>query len=105
MSEPSASPVPYKVVYSERVRDELKKLMAKAAAAGLGQQALDALKQIDHRLRVYPQFGEPLRDMQTVGETLWAGTVTPLVVEYVIDNERRSVFVVAPLKALPKAGF
>ena len=105
MSEPAPSRVPYKVIYSGRVLDEAKKLLAKATAAGFGRQALDALKQIHTRLCIYPQFGEPLRDLSVVGETLWAGTVPPLVVQYIIDEERRTVFVVRPLRALPGSGF
>lgn len=102
---PSSSPVPYEVVYSERVRNELKQLMAKAVASGHGQEALTALKEMDARLHIYPQFGEPLRDLKTAGETLWAGTVPPLVAQYIIDEDKRLVFVVYPLKALPESGF
>jgi hypothetical protein len=72
--------------------------------SGLGQQALNAVKQIDARLRIFPQFGEPLCDLKTAGETLWIGTVPPLVVQYVIDEENRLVFVVIPVKLLPASG-
>jgi hypothetical protein len=30
---------------------------------GMFQQAVDALKELDRRLHVYPQFGQPLRDL------------------------------------------
>jgi len=104
VSTPSGSLVPYRVVYSERVRTDLRELLTRAVACGLGQQALTALREIDTRLRVDPQFGEPLRDLKTEGETLWIGTIPPMVVQYVIDEERRSVFVVVPLKPLPESG-
>jgi hypothetical protein len=104
VSQPSGSPVPYRVVYSERVRAELKELLARAVAKGLGPQALHAVKEIDARLRVYPQFGEARRDLQTQGETLWQATVPPLFVEYIIDEANRSVFVVFPFRALPRCG-
>ncbi len=104
MSEARDSPVPYKVVYSERVRAEVKSLVREAAAVGLGQAVLDAVKEIDARLRIYPQFGEPLRDLKTEGETLWSGTVPPLVLQYVVDDEKRLVFVVLPFKVLPHLG-
>jgi hypothetical protein len=104
VSQPSGSPVPYRVVYSERVRLELKELLTRAVARGFGPQALNAAKEIAARLRIYPQFGEPLRDLQTEGETLWTGTVPPLVVQYVIDEDNRLVFVVVPLKPLPESG-
>jgi hypothetical protein len=92
------------VSYSARVRSELKDLLTRAAASPLGRQALEAAKIIDYRLRVYPQFGDPLRDLVTEGETLWIATVPPLVVEYVIDEPRRAVFVVVPFRPLPNSG-
>jgi hypothetical protein len=97
-------PLPYKVVYSEQVRAELVKLVQRAARAGLGQVVLNAVKEIDARLRIYPQFGEPLRDLGTPGETLWTGTVPPLALHYIVDNERRLVFVVQPFRLLPHVG-
>lgn len=100
MTEASGSAVPYRVVYSELVRNELKGLLTEAKSHGLGLQALEAIKTIDYRLRVYPQFGEPLRDLTTLGVTLWIGSVPPLVVKYVIDEDARSVFVVVPLQLL-----
>jgi hypothetical protein len=104
MSTAGKDPVRYRVVYSEHVRVGLKELLARAAARNLGRAIADAVKEIDARLRIYPQFGQPLRDLQTVGETVWIGTVGPLVVQYVIDDERRLVFVVAPFKPLPRLG-
>jgi hypothetical protein len=82
----------------------LKDLIARAITRGLSQPVLDALKTINDRLAVYPQFGEPLRDLKTRGETLWVATVPPLTVQYVIDGERRLVFVVVPLRPLPNSG-
>lgn len=105
MSEPSARPEPYRVVYSEHVRDELRALLVRAKASGHGQQALDAAREINRRLHVYPQFGEPRRNLEALGATAWSGTVPPLVLEYVIDEERRLVFVVIPFKVLPHSGF
>lgn len=79
MNEPKSSPIPYRVIYSGRVRDELKRLLARAAISGLGQQVLAAVKEIDSRLKIYPQFGEPPRDLKTVRETIWIGTIPPLL--------------------------
>jgi hypothetical protein len=104
VSPASDPPVRYQVVYSERVRTELKQLIARAAARGLSQAVLQAIKEIDRRLQVYPQFGEPRRDLETKGESVWSGTVPPLVVEYVLDEERRLVFVVDPFTTLPHMG-
>jgi hypothetical protein len=71
---------------------------------GLGQPALDAIRTIDDRLHIYPQFGEPLRDLKTVGETLWIATVPPFVVQYIIDEPHRSVFIVVPILPLANSG-
>ncbi len=50
----------YDVSYTPRVRDELRKLVIKAKQIGCGPQIVAALKLLDYRLRVYPQFGDPL---------------------------------------------
>ncbi len=70
MSPPTGHPDPYHVSYSGQVRTELKELLIRAVSAGLGQQTLEAVKTIDYRLHIYPQFGDPLRDLVTEGETL-----------------------------------
>ena len=103
MSQPTSSLPLYRVIYSERVRTGLKKLLAGLAAQGSGRQGLAAIKMLDARLRVYPQLGEPLRDLKGPGVTLWAGTVPPFVVHYVIAEPRRLVFVVRPLALLPRS--
>jgi hypothetical protein len=59
MTEPPAGPVPYRVSYSERVREELRALIARAKQRGLGPQVLAAAKAINERLHTYPQFGDP----------------------------------------------
>ena len=81
MSEPTPSPLPYRVIPSARVVLELDALMRRAHSAGHGLQALAALKDIEHRLGVYPQFGEKLTDLHQTGETLWVATIPPLVVQ------------------------
>lgn len=104
MSPLSEPPIPYRVIYSEVVRRELKALIRRAIASGLKQQTIQAVKDVDARLQVYPQFGEPLQDLATEGETIWLGTIPPLVVEYIIDEERRLVFIVRPFLLLPRSG-
>src|SRR2546422_6065580 len=103
MSEPT-SPLPYRVAYSGRVRHKLQTLVARAKARGLGQQLLAAVKEIDHHLRIYPQFGQPLRDLKLEPAQLWIGVVPPLVVHYVLDEERRVVMVPVPIVPLPRSG-
>ncbi len=104
MSEPSSGPAPYRVAYSGLVRNELQKLIAKARSRGLARQVLAAVKEIDDRLRVYPQFGQPLRDLKLQPAQLWLGCVPPLVVQYSLDDERRVVMVVVPILPLPNSG-
>lgn len=87
MSDAQANPVPYRVVYSALVRNDLKALLGRAKANGLGRQALDAVKKIDDLLHVYPQFGEPLRDLEALGATICMVTVPPLVLQYLIDKD------------------
>jgi hypothetical protein len=104
MSEPSGTPAPYRVAYSGLVRNELRDLIVRARGRGLAQQVLDAAKQIDDRLRVYPQFGQPLRDLKLRPAQLWMACVPPLVVQYSVDDERRVVMVVVPIRPLPNSG-
>ncbi len=103
MSEPSG-PTRYRVSYSEHVRIELRRLIERADARGLKQQFLDSAKKLDDRLSLYPQFGEPIRDLPTLPGKLWIGVIPPLVVRYVIDEQRRLVMIGVPIQPLPAAG-
>ena len=98
------SPVPYRVSYSERVRNELRALIIKAQDRGLGRQVLDAAKEMDRRLRIYPQFGQPLKDLTLESGQVWIGVVAPLVVRYALYEDRRIVMVAAPTMPLPHLG-
>lgn len=104
MSEPSDSPRPYRVAYSGRVRDALEALIIRATERGLSWQVLDALNKFDYRLRIYPQFGEPLQNLAAEPAQVWIGTVPPLVVHYILDESRRSVTIVRPFSTLPGSG-
>jgi hypothetical protein len=104
MTEPSGKPEPYRVIYSEQVRIELQKLVVWAKARGLGPLLLKALQDLDKRLHIYPQFGQPLQELILKPAQRWIGVVPPLVVHYVLNEERRLVFVAVPLKPLPRSG-
>ena len=104
MSEPSDVPIPYRVVYSGRVRDALRELVARARESGHGPEVLAAAKEIDRRLRVYPQFGEPLVDLKQESGQVRVGTVPPLVVRYAVYEERRLVTVAVPILPMPGSG-
>jgi hypothetical protein len=105
VSESITSPLAYRVIPSARVIEELDNLIHRAHGAGHRSQALAALKEIERRLSIYPQFGEKLRDLHQIGQTLWVATVPPFVVRYVIDESIRTVFIGTPFKALPNSGF
>jgi hypothetical protein len=95
-------PVPYRVAYSERVRQRLLALADVARERGDGEAFLGALKEFHRRLCLYPQFGEPLSDLkQEAGQV---GVVRPLAMRYGVFDERRLVMVAALPVLLPKSG-
>jgi hypothetical protein len=71
-------------------------LVARAREVGLADRVLAAIRDIDYRLRIYPQFGQPLRTLAVDSAELWIGVVDPLVVQYVMDESHRQVMVVRP---------
>jgi hypothetical protein len=93
VSPATSEPVPYRVVYSERVRQRLLALADIARERGDGEAFVAALKEFHRRLCLYPQFGEPLFDLtQEVGQ-VWLGIVRPLSMRYGVFDERRVVMV------------
>ena len=102
MSESSGGHAGYRVSCSERVRKGVRELLADARRKGRETQVLDALKEMDRRLHIYPQFGEPIRDLPALPGTLWIGVIPPLVVHYAVDDERRLVMVGLPIVSLPE---
>jgi hypothetical protein len=65
---------------------------------------LTAAKEIEARLRIYPQFGDPIIDLTHELGQIWIGTIGPLVVRYAIYEDRRLVMVVTPIMPLPNSG-
>jgi hypothetical protein len=104
VSESAPPPSLYRVIYSERVRESLRELGSRAKERGLRDQVLDAVKEIDRLLHVYPQFGDPLIDLTQEPGQIWIATIPPLVVHYVIYDEQRLVMVAIPLRPLPGSG-
>ena len=102
MSTAAPEPVPYRVAYSERVRQRLLALTDVARERGDGEAFLAALKEFHRRLCLYPQFGEPLIDLtQELGQ-VWIGIVRPLAMRYGVFDERRLVTVAALPVLLPR---
>ena len=104
MNDPPSNPLRYRVFYSGRVRETTRLLLIRARERGLGPLLRDAVTEIDRLLQIYPQFGQPLRDLAPEHAQLWVGVVAPLVVHYVIDEPRRHVLVGLPLMPLPNSG-
>lgn len=106
-AEPFPSPQPYRIEMTGLVERELEALEDRAFAAGFGQQFSDAIDGIFRILRIYPQYGEILRELKQ-GEAVYtsrAFTIPPLFVEYIIDEPNHRVFIVTPFKAMPHVGF
>jgi hypothetical protein len=101
---PGNAATEYSVSYSERVRDELRKLVARARARGLADKAIAAFEELERLLRIYPQFGQPLKDLNRPSASLWIGVVPPLVARYLLDEETRQVLVGYPIKTLRRSG-
>ncbi len=93
MSEPTSKPTPYKVAYSEAVRSEARRLIAVAATPEEARRIIAAFRSIDHRLRIFPQFGEPLLDLKHETGRMWIGVIDPVVIRYAVFEERRLVMV------------
>ena len=103
MSGAAPEPEPYRVVYSERVRHRLLRLAEVPRQRGDGEAFLAALKEFDRRLRVYPQFGEPLFDLTREPGQVWLGIVRPLAMRYGVFDERRVVMIAAVPVLLPRS--
>ena len=95
MTTAQCEPVPYRVIYSERVRQRLLALADVARDRGEGEAFLVALKEFHRRLCLYPQFGEPLIDLTQESGQVWIGIIRPLAMRYGVFEERRLVMVAA----------
>ena len=102
MSEDSSGPQRYRVTYSERTRQRLLALSDIARERGDGDAFVAALKEFHRRLRIYPQFGEPLIDLKLNSGAVWIGVVRPLALRYGLFEEIRTIIVAALQVLLPK---
>ena len=85
----------YRVSYSGRVRQRILELAAVARVRGDGDDYLSALREFDRRLRVYPQFGDPLVDLLVEVGQVRLGAVPPLAMQYGVLEEQKLVLVAA----------
>jgi hypothetical protein len=98
------APQPYQVSLSGRVYEKVLELAAVARERGDGAAFLAALREFHRRLRVYPQFGDPLADLRQEAGQIRIGIVPPLAMRYGVLEERRQVFVASLPVLLPKSG-
>jgi hypothetical protein len=101
VSTPTPEAQTYRVVFSVLAQTALRELVEKAKARGCGGDALRALRTLDERLRIYPQFGEPIRDYPALDLTEYRGHVWQITLTYAVDEQRRIVHVAAAPKPLP----
>ncbi|HZV07990.1 MAG TPA: hypothetical protein VE999_23100 [Gemmataceae bacterium] len=104
MSETSAQSNPYRVSYTDFVRNGLANLIARAKERGLEAQVRAATRDIDYRLHIFPQFGDPVIDLSLASSQMRIGTVAPLVVKYALYEDLRLVIVSIPIATLPHSG-
>jgi hypothetical protein len=96
---------PFRVVYSERCREQLRQLLAQARARGRFAEVAQVFRDLNTRLEWVPlDFGEPTHDLLYLGVREHVGTLPPLVVTYAVDEDRRIVYVSVPFKLLPRSG-
>lgn len=96
-----SEPSPYRVEYSEAVLQHIRLLATQATARGDGPAFTAALKELDRRLRVYPQFGDPQIDLTVGGGQLRIGIIRPISIRYGVNEDLRIVFCTAPPTLLP----
>lgn len=95
MSSGEDAPVPYQVVYSERVRQHLFALGRIARQRGDSEAFLAALSEFHRRLCLYPQFGDPLADLKHEPGQVWIGIIRPLAMRYAVLDDKRLVAIAA----------
>jgi hypothetical protein len=104
-STPNGDGEQYRLSYSEKARTALKALLEKAKALGKAEEVAAAVQAIERNLRTRPMaFGEPLYSLPHAGLQVRTAIVGPLGVSYGVDEERRLVYVVLPLRPLSGSG-
>jgi hypothetical protein len=80
--------MPYRVCSSERAKSQLRELLQASSAAGIGDEAAEAVKVIDRRLKRDPlTFGEASHHLRVLDLEVRSGAVAPLIVYYAVDED------------------
>lgn len=92
MSESAAAP--YRVVRSEKVRDQLRQWAETAKQLGFIDPYIDALRIIEEKLRREPlAWGDPLYRLPNLELLLCRGIYSIFLVEYGVQESKRLVFI------------
>jgi len=102
MADPTVETQPYRVVYSEAVRAAFRILVDEAIQTGVLADLRAAFEHMEHTLRWYPQFGEPIIDLTAEPGQIRVGVFRTLVVRYAVYESRRFVAVAAAPRTLPR---
>jgi hypothetical protein len=102
----------YRVTYSRRVIEALRELVKRKPNHASIIRA--TVLEIDRRLKVYPQFGQPLRNLSINRAQHWIATFPPLAVHFLLleyDDEKKTttgfhgqVMVVRPFRPFSRSG-
>jgi len=94
VSQPGSGGPRYTVHCSRFVLDALRQLQHKATDVGIGSTVLTAIKAIHKHLQEDPLgFGEPLYRLRLFPLQVRVAVVSPLAVDYTVDEQRRLVFI------------
>jgi hypothetical protein len=90
---PPSDPRVWEVHFSGSIAQTLRKIQREAARRGRGQEALDAIREILHKLQHKPmETGEPLYHLQALRLQVRTTVLKPLAVDFAVSEERPHVF-------------
>jgi hypothetical protein len=99
----NSSPGEYQITLSAQAFEWVKEISKVAVSRGDSQSFLHALKEFHRRLRIYPQFGDPLVDLVEHHGQIRIGIIPPLAMRYAVYEDQRLVIISAkPVLLIPK---
>ncbi len=86
----------FRVIASDAVQAQFRKLAASAAVQGRGEEFLAAYQRLMQRLETDPlEFGEPRYQLPALGLEMRRAAVAPLLINYGVNLHQRFVVVQA----------